>query len=65
MAGREALTRQQLHHRWLASQLSLNQPRAMRRKPKHVYVLRKLTLGDKKTANGICAHLVEEPLEGY
>ena len=43
--------------------LSLNVPRAMRRKPKQVYVLRHGHLFGDKTDNGICAHLVE-PLEG-
>ena len=42
--------------------LSLNVPRAMRRKPKQVYVLRHGHLFGDKTGNGICAHLVE-PLE--
>ena len=58
----EVLVRHQLAKP--SSALSLNVPRAMRRKPKQVYVLRHGHLFGGKTDNGICAHLVE-PLEGY
>ena len=58
---REVLVRHQLAKP--SSALSLNVPRAMRRKPKQVYVLRHGHLFGDKTDNGICAHLVE-PLEG-
>ena len=57
----EVLVRHQLAKP--SSALSLNVPRAMRRKPKQVYVLRHGHLFGDKTDNGICAHLVE-PLEG-